>query len=125
LIFVNDLHDLAVQENVQQASRTVGRGASGTGIVEDGLPWQGKSVEDRLDKLSKRARDAKRLFDDSRDEEYGEEAVAIYNRLRATWERALGERYVEHILCMAVRQVMLAVWDSTRKKIWNGGVILL
>jgi hypothetical protein len=57
--------------------------------VEDGLPWQGKSVEDRLDKLCQRARDAKQLFDDSRDEEYGEEAVAIYNRLRATWERAL------------------------------------
>ena len=89
LIFANDLHDLAVREKIQQSSRTVGRGAAGTGIVEDGLPWQGKSVEDRLDKLCQRARDAKQLFDDSRDEEYGEEAVAIYNRLRATWERAL------------------------------------
>ena len=89
LIFVNDLHDLALQKKVQQTSRSVGRGSAGTGIVQDGLPWQGKSVEDRLDKLSKRARDAKQLFDDSRDEEYCEEAVAIYNRLRATWERAL------------------------------------
>jgi ParB/RepB/Spo0J family partition protein len=89
LIFVNDLHDLAQQKKIPQASRSIGRGAAGTGIVEDGLPWQGKSVEDRLDKLSKRAHAAKELFDDSRDEEYAEEAATIYNRLRSTWERAL------------------------------------
>jgi energy-coupling factor transporter ATP-binding protein EcfA2 len=89
LIFVNDLHDLAVQKKVQQASRSLTRGVAGTGIVEDGLPWQGQKVEDRLDKLLKSAREAKQLFDDSRETEYREEAVAIYNRLRATWERAL------------------------------------
>jgi energy-coupling factor transporter ATP-binding protein EcfA2 len=89
LIFVNDLQDLAHQKRVDQVSRSVDRGTSGTGIVEDGLPWRWKSVEDRLDKLEKRARAAKQMFDDSRDEEYREEAIAIYNDLRATWERAL------------------------------------
>jgi hypothetical protein len=89
LIFVNDLHDLALQRKVSHVSRSVGRGAAGTGVVEDSLPWPGKNVEDRLDKLSKRAREAKKLFDDGRDEEYREETVAIYNRLRNTWERAL------------------------------------
>lgn len=89
LIFVNDLHDLAFQRRVQHASRSVERGYAGTGIVEEGLPWHGKSVEDRLDKLSKRAQVAKQLFDNSRDEEYREETVAIYSSLRNTWERAL------------------------------------
>jgi hypothetical protein len=89
LIFVNDLQGLALERKVQHTSRSVDRGPAGTGIVQDGLPWEGKSVEDRLDKLSKQARNAKQLFDDSRDEDYREETVTIYNRLRATWERAL------------------------------------
>ncbi len=57
--------------------------------MDEGLPWRWKSVEDRLDKLEKRARAAKPLFDDSRDEEYREEAIDIYGDLRSTWERAL------------------------------------
>jgi len=89
LIFVNDLEDLARQKGVNQVSRSVDRGPSGTGIVEEELPWRWKSVEDRLDKLEKRARAAKQLFDDSRDEEYRKDAINIYSDLRATWERAL------------------------------------
>jgi energy-coupling factor transporter ATP-binding protein EcfA2 len=89
LVFVNDLVGLAHEKSVSQVSRSVDRGPLGTGIVEDGLPWQWKSVEDRLDKLEKRVRAANQLFDNSRDEEYRGEAIAIYNGLRATWERAL------------------------------------
>jgi hypothetical protein len=35
------------------------------------------------------------------------------------------ERSVNHILWMAVWRIMLTVWDSTRKQIWHGGVVLL
>lgn len=72
----------ALSERVDHTSRSVDREPSRTGIVEEGLPWRWKSVEDRLDKLEKRARRAKRLFDDSRDEEYRKEAVDIYSDLR-------------------------------------------
>lgn len=89
LIFVNDLIDLASRNQANVICRSLQRGATGTGNVEDGLPWQAKSVEDRLDKLKKRAGAAKQLFEESRDEEYLEETTAIYSRLRATWERAL------------------------------------
>jgi hypothetical protein len=33
------------------------------------------------------------------------------------------ERYANHILWMAVWRIILTVWDSTRKKIWLGGVV--
>jgi hypothetical protein len=34
------------------------------------------------------------------------------------------ERYANHILWMAVWRIILTVWDSTRKTIWRGGVVL-
>ena len=34
------------------------------------------------------------------------------------------ERYANYILWMAVYRIILTVWDSTRKKIWRGGVVL-
>jgi hypothetical protein len=36
----------------------------------------------------------------------------------------IGERYANHILWMRVWRIILTVWDSTRKKIWRGGVVL-
>ena len=36
----------------------------------------------------------------------------------------VSERYANHILWMAVWRIILTVWDSTRKKIWLGGVVL-
>jgi energy-coupling factor transporter ATP-binding protein EcfA2 len=89
LILVNDLLDLAKRTGVNHVARSVERGPLGTGMVEDGLPWQWKSAEDRLDALEKRARAARQLSEESRDEEYRGEAIAIYNVLRATWERTL------------------------------------
>jgi hypothetical protein len=34
------------------------------------------------------------------------------------------ERYAKHILCRENWRVILESWDSTRKKIWHGGVVL-
>ena len=89
LIFVNDIYKLA--EDIRQPVRcvTVARGPAGTGIVAAGLPWQGKSVEDRIDKLEKATRDAEVLYDASKEDDYKREAGIIYSNLRASWERAL------------------------------------
>lgn len=89
LIFVNDLDDLADREKVPTQLITVSRGPSGAGTVTQGLPWKGKSVEDRIDKLEKAARAAKQLNDDNKEDEYNKEAASIYNNLRASWERTL------------------------------------
>jgi energy-coupling factor transporter ATP-binding protein EcfA2 len=89
LIFVNDLDDLADQKKRPVQLITVERGPAGAGMVTQGLPWKGKSVEDRIDKLEKAARAAKKLYDDNKEAEYNREAAGIYNNLRASWERAL------------------------------------
>lgn len=89
LVFVNDLMDITKERKQPIKPVTISRGAEGAGIVTEGLPWIVKSIEDRLDNLEKRLTKAKRLYDSNEEKKYAEEATAIYNELRATWERAL------------------------------------
>lgn len=90
LILVNDLIELLEKKKPLRLV-TVSHGKIGAGIVSDGLPWIGKSIEDRIDKLEKEARDAKILYDGRDEEEYAKETAEIYSKLRASWERALEE----------------------------------
>lgn len=89
LIFVTDVYDLAIEVSRSVRCVTLARGQSGTGIVDDGLPWQGKRVEERIDRLEKDARSAKVLYDDNQEDEYKRTTASIYDSLRASWERAL------------------------------------
>jgi ABC-type multidrug transport system ATPase subunit len=89
LVFVNDLNDFAVEAGRAVKLTTLSRAAAGAGMVADGLPWKAQSVEDRIDKLEKAARAAKRMHDNDQDDVYAAEAAKIYNALRATWERGL------------------------------------
>lgn len=89
LVFVNDLNDMSYREGRPVKFITIGRGALGNGMVSDGLPWQGKSVEDRIDKLEKVCREAQTSYENNQDDEYRQQAASIYNNLRASWERAL------------------------------------
>ncbi|WP_284390419.1 AAA family ATPase [Devosia yakushimensis] len=89
MVFVNDLHDKAIREGVPMKQVSLSRGPAGTGMVTDGLPWQHAGVRDRIDKLEKAARDARKLYDANDEERYRDAAVKIYDRLRATWERGL------------------------------------
>lgn len=89
LVFVNDLYDLAQEKQCPAKLISLSREAKGAGIVSDGLPWKAQKIEDRIDKLEKEARQAKLLYDNHQEEEYSHRAVSIYNKLRASWERAL------------------------------------
>jgi energy-coupling factor transporter ATP-binding protein EcfA2 len=91
LVFVHDLLDSANAKGQSSIFLTVSREESGPGVVTDGLPWTAATVEDRLDKLGKEARAAKPHYDSNRDAQYASAAVQFYNRLRATWERAIEE----------------------------------
>lgn len=89
MIFVNDLHQLAIETNTPVALAHLTRGQDVVGIVNKDLPWTASSIRDRIDKLEKFARNAKELFNAQDDEGYKLAAASIYNKLRATWERAL------------------------------------
>ena len=89
LIFVNDLKNIATEKNQSTKFVTIQREAAGSGIVVEGLPWIVKSLEDRIDKLEKLSRTAKKDYDQNNDEKYQEQTVNIYTKLRASWERAI------------------------------------
>lgn len=89
MIFVNDLAQLAVARNTPIALAHLTRGQDVVGIVNKDLPWTAASIRDRIDKLEKLARDAKRLFEANDDEGYKLAATSVYSKLRATWERVL------------------------------------
>lgn len=89
MVFVNDLHDKGVRDRLPMKVVSLSRGAAGTGMVREGLPWHHASVRDRIDKLEKAAREARKLYDLNDEEGYRDAAVKIYDRLRATWERGL------------------------------------
>jgi hypothetical protein len=91
LVFVNDLADIAERKSASIKCVTVARGQAGTGVVNEGLPWKGKGVKDRINKLEKDARAAKKLYEANDEAEYEKQAVDIYDGLRASWERALEE----------------------------------
>jgi len=89
MVFVNDLYDKAFREGLSTKLVSLSRGPAGTGVVSDGLPWQHASIRDRIDKLQKAAREARKLYEMNDEEGYRDDAVRIYDRLRATWERGL------------------------------------
>ena len=89
MVFVNDLHDKAVQYRARVKLVSLSRGPAGTGLVTEGLPWHHASLKDRIDKLEKEGRAAQKLYDANDEEGYRDAAIRIYNRLRASWERGL------------------------------------
>jgi len=113
LIFVNDLHNLAVRAGVNVRMVSLSRGPAGTGVVTNGLPWRASSIPDRIDRLEKVARSIRRLHDQNDDEGYRTAALPIYSDLRATWERALEDvvfggvihRYRDYIDTKNLRKV--------------------
>jgi hypothetical protein len=98
MIFVNDLAQLASEQNTPIALAHLTRGQDVVGIVNKDLPWTASSIRDRIDRLEKAARDASRLFSKNDDEGYKMEVASIYSRLRATWERALEDIVFANVL---------------------------
>ncbi|NQY41383.1 MAG: AAA family ATPase [Henriciella sp.] len=89
LIFVNDLHQMAVNAATPLKLAHLTRGEEGVGIINADLPWRAAGVPQRVDTLEKAARVAKRLYDVDDEENYRNAAHGIYDKLRAAWERAL------------------------------------
>lgn len=89
LVFVNDLKDYCSNLAVPLELQTVSRGGAGTGTVIAGLPWEAKSIADRVDKLEKELRQARIAYDAGDEDSYRSQLYGIYSRIRATWERAI------------------------------------
>ena len=89
MVFVNDLIQLAADQEIPIALSHLTRGPNEVGIVNKDLPWTASGIRDRIDKLEKSASKAKLIFNLGNDEYYKVWVSSLYSKLRATWERAL------------------------------------
>ena len=98
LVFLNDIEDSAKNKGVSFLSRHLTRTPKTVGIVNDNLPWVGMSAEARIDSLEKGARKLRDERNDLTQEEYNTKAGAFFDNMRASWERALEEIGLSHVV---------------------------
>jgi energy-coupling factor transporter ATP-binding protein EcfA2 len=98
IVFVNDLLHATTATKIPTKTISVARGPGGAGVVTDGLPWVAARIEDRLDKLEKEARAAKKAFDANDEDAYRDQVYGVYGRLRGTWERAIEQVVFHHVV---------------------------
>ena len=98
LIFLNDIEDSAERLGADFASRHLTRYPEMVGIVNDSLPWDGMKIMARIDALEKDARRLRNTRSEMSDEKYKSEARDLYSNMRASWERALEEVGLSHVV---------------------------
>lgn len=98
LIFLNDIEEAAKNKGVDFRSRHLTRTPKTVGVVNDNLPWAGMSIKARIDALEKEARKLSDEREDLTQEEYNIKAGAFFDIMRASWERALEEIGLSHLV---------------------------
>ncbi len=98
IVFLHDLLHGASKTGASVQVQHLRAKKDGAGLVEDGLPWDAKSVRDRLDKLEKDIRAAKTLYDDHENEAYKARIECVYGRLRATIEKVVEEQFFYRVV---------------------------
>lgn len=93
VVFLNDLSTQAENLRVASEFRHLEWNGEIPGQCQDGLPWDYKSPEDRVDKLEKQQRVLAKKWGPQPNEENVREMREAYSRLRATLERIV-ERMV-------------------------------
>lgn len=89
LVFLNELGRAAKYNHVMLTPRSIEWGKGGPGFCREEVPWEGKSVKDRLDTLEKRQREVERNCLGLPNEDQVWEMREIYSRLRGTIERII------------------------------------
>lgn len=92
-VFLNDLQTHSHDHSVDVAFRHIEWAGSNPGRCNDGLPWDCKSPEDRIDKLEKEHRQITSNWQPQPSQENVGDMRASYSSLRATVERIV-ERVV-------------------------------
>lgn len=98
LIFLNDIEDSAESLGANFTSRHLIRYPEMVGIVNDSLPWDGMKIKARIDALEKDALRLRNTRSETSDEQYKLQARDLYSNMRASWERALEEVGLSHVV---------------------------
>lgn len=84
---------------VQMTELTLQRGFRGNhGRAEQGPPWIAMSVKERVTQLRGDVVEARGLLNEGKRQEYERRASRVYKRLRKSWERAVEEVLLNHVV---------------------------
>ncbi len=86
-VFLNDLETYSEQSPDHTAFRFLEWNSGKPGYVQDGLPWDCKSPEDRIDRLEKLQKKIQKAWNPNPSEHNVTETAKAYSWLRATIER--------------------------------------
>lgn len=89
--FVVDLKRAANASSLPVTERWVTRLNAAVGQVSDGGPWQGRIVSQRINELTQRLSEVRKIYADDDPAARQEAARSWYQDLRVVWERALEE----------------------------------
>jgi len=98
IVFLHDILDNCDKVGVETHLQRVYRSPEGPGTVGNSLPWKAQNTLDRIDKLEKRGRAAKKLDEQGDEDGYEKAAISVYGRLRATVERAIEEVLLSRVV---------------------------
>lgn len=91
LVFLRDLWEEAIHQQIEIAPLNVQAVGKVTGIVTRHLPWSGAKVDQRI-RLLRQLKDEVKSAEDAGDpEKYQKGIEEFYSLLRSTWERAVEE----------------------------------
>jgi energy-coupling factor transporter ATP-binding protein EcfA2 len=91
LVFLQELVALAKEFRVDCATRSLRRERGTAGLVEDDLPWMGRTLKQRLGWLRGEHQQLAKIHREGSWVDYEARATAVYARLRTAWERAVEE----------------------------------
>ena len=90
LVFVNKIVSEAKLERINFKLLSLVRQSDVTGVVQDGLSWDGSGVAKRIDLLKRAIQNAAKCLKNTGDmDKYSKDVRVIYSELRSTWERAI------------------------------------
>jgi energy-coupling factor transporter ATP-binding protein EcfA2 len=91
IVFLLALVKFAEELSADCKHQHLRREGAGSGVSSPELPWVAMKVKNRIGVLKNQWQKADKLFRQGARDEYEQDALLIYGRLRETWERGLEE----------------------------------
>lgn len=98
IVFFLAIIDEATRERVPVKGQTISRFGDKIGLCDSEVPWETKQVNRRKQRLWEMVQQAESYEQEARHIEYNRIVAEFYDRLRATWERAVEE----NVFCSTV-----------------------
>ena len=109
LAFAWALKDFAKESGVSAVDRHIFSAGPKKGICSDGLPFEGKRLDGRVNQLREQANRAKKVLEEEHDHEaYNDFVRNGYRRMRDTWELLIEE----HLFAGTVKRFRRAIETS-------------